>query len=303
MKINEIRAFIVLAKYLNYTKAADKLYITQPTLSKIIKRMEDNIGVKLFVRTKRSVELTEIGKSLLCSFQQIIEIYDNLINEVEKYTSCKTGELKIGMLYYAIEEYISRPVKIFRKKYPNIKLSLFSYQPNPLINDLLNDKIDIGLIFDINFEKSDQLIFHKICKEKLIIATSPNHWIALRNCISIAELQDENIVLIDDVQKIFQSKFFKSYNNSKHRKIILAEHIDTLKFTLQETNGLTVVASHIRNMNRNNFALIDIKDDDDNCYIDMAFAYKKNNSNPIIPLFLAHIDNEFKNVKSICVNN
>lgn len=301
MKIDDIRSYLVLAEVKNFTKASDQLFITQPTLSKAIFRMEEELGFRLLVRDTHGVELTEMGKLAVIKFEQIVEIYDEFLNEVENLKSCESGELKIGMLYYAIDEYISGPVKELREKCPNLQIFLHSYQPNWLIEDLLNDKIDIGLIFDVEFKGSDQLHFHKVCKEKLIVAVSSNNPLASKKVVSISEIRDKPIVMIDDVQKSFQTKFFEEHNFLKNT-VTLTEHIDTLKFTLEETKGLTVVASHVRNMNRSNIAFLDI-DEEEGCCVDMTFAYKKNNSNPAIPLLLSLVDKSFSKIKFFCVND
>ncbi|PKM85288.1 MAG: hypothetical protein CVU86_03245 [Firmicutes bacterium HGW-Firmicutes-11] len=299
MKISYMRAYIELVNNLNFTRAANELFLTQPTLSKYILRIEETLGVQLLIRSKHSVELTVMGRIVFDEFQEIVKKYDDLLNKVSVCSMCNEGELKLGMLYYAIKEYITPTVNSFKEKHPNIKLSFFSYQPNPLINDLLNDAIDVGLIFHLDFEGSDQLYFHKICQEKFVIAVSKEHRLAMQKRISLKELKDENIVIIDDIQKNFQTKFFKTHN-IKPQNIILTKHIDTLEFTLHDSNGVAVVASHIKCMNRSNMVLLDIAEEE-NCYVDMAFAYKKNNINPAIPLFLKVIDQIFKGSKSFNV--
>lgn len=301
MKIDDIRSFLVLVESKNFTKAAHQLFITQPTLSKAIFRMEKKLGIQLLIRDTHSVELTEIGKLAMIKFEQVVKLYDEFLSEIEKFKSFKSGELKIGMLYYAIDEYVTSPIKKIREKYPNIQIHLHSYQPNPLIEDLFNDKIDIGLMFNVEFKDSDQLYFHKVCKEKLIFAMSSNDPLASREVVSISEIINKPIVMIDDIQKSFQVKFFKDHGLLKNT-VTLTDHIDTLKFTLAETKGIAVVASHIRNMTKSNIALLDI-DEEEGCCLDMAFIYKKSNCNPAIPLFLSLVDQSFSKVKPFCVSD
>lgn len=300
MKISDMHAFNTLAKHLNFTRAANELFITQPTLSKYILRIEDELSVTLFVRTKHGVELTEIGQIVHETFKDIVERYSILQGKIVPHT-INNGELKIGMLYYAINEYISPVLKASRRKFPDANFLLFSYQPNPLIKDLFDDKIDVGVVFNVDFDGSNDLIFHRFCKEKLVLAVSRNHRFANRESVSVKEIGNDNIVLIDDVQKTFQSRFFIK-NNVSLENVIMAEHIDTLEYTVHESNGIAVVASHIRNMIRNDIILVDIIEEQ-HSYIDMMLAYKKTNNNPMISLFCKQIDHVFKNIPYRWVQN
>ena len=298
MNIDHMRAYVTLANCLNFTKAANELFITQPTLSKYIFRIEEELGVQLFIRSTQNVELTETGKFIHKEFERIITQYALILDKVSLQKVSDNCSINIGMLYYAIEEYVT-PLIRQMQKYPDITINLFSYQPNPLINDLLNDKIDAGFIFNLDFPGSDELIFHKICREKMILAVSEKHRLSSRSQVSVKEIKNENIVVIKDVQKKFQSKFFLS-NNTNPKNIYEAEHIDTLYLTLNETNGIAVVASHIRNMQRKNIAFIDIEES--NCYIEMCLAYKRKNDNPAIPCVLSQLDAVFRGTKMLSVS-
>ena len=107
MKIEYMREYIVLANTLNFTNAANILFITQPALSRHIALVEEEIGAQLFIRTKHYVTLTRVGESVLKEFRQVIDQYDKLLNRIPQMNKGFTGELRIAMHHYAVESYMS----------------------------------------------------------------------------------------------------------------------------------------------------------------------------------------------------
>ncbi len=157
MKISYLREFIVLAKCLNFTKASDQLFIAQPTLSKHIALMEEELGFRLLTRTKHTVNLTVSGHTFLEASQKIIATYDEMLSDISRLSTGQIGEIRLGMLYYGIDEFIMPAVASLANKIPNLKLSLASYQPKALMEDLWSDKLDVVEYFNIDQPGYDQL--------------------------------------------------------------------------------------------------------------------------------------------------
>src|SRR5690625_2848964 len=97
MDIRHLEYFVEVAKHLNFTKAASSLHISQPSLSKAIKHMEGELGVPLFYRAFRQLELTDAGHALLQNAKQVLHSYQNLTSELNDLMNLKKGEIKIGI--------------------------------------------------------------------------------------------------------------------------------------------------------------------------------------------------------------
>lgn len=287
MNIKYMREYIALVENLNFTNTANKLFISQPSLSRHIAAIEEEIGAKLLVRTKHNVELTVIGKSVCEELKKIVEQYDDFIIRTSILLAGFSGELKIGMLYYCIDEYVTPIVKLFKIVYPNVKLTFVSTQPQQLKQYLLNDEVDVGISVnvDIDINTAELLRFNNLRREKLVAMVSSKNPYAARKSINISELKNETFVFgkqHTDLNNCVMKLLLK--NDISKDRFVFTDHIDTIPFAIQETNNVSIVPYHIRNMRRKDIVFINIESED--FFIDMAIAYKVSNNNPAIQLFL-----------------
>jgi DNA-binding transcriptional LysR family regulator len=293
MKIDYMREYIALVKNPNFTNTAEELFITQPALSRHIAFIEEEIGVQLLLRDKRKIELTAAGSLVYEEFQKIVELYDNLLKELDCYSSGVNGELRLGMLYYVIEKYFSDTVMLFKEKYPNVKLSFSSCQPYQIVEQLINDKIDLGLIMNSDFPRSKKLTFHNICSEKFVVLVSENHPFADRKSVALSELKDENFIFFQvDVELNHTIKKSLAERGIFPKKQCITEQVDTLPFTILQTDGICIMIRHMKDIQRKGIVTVDI--DDTDFQVDMSFAYKTGNKNPMIQLFLELTDHLFQ---------
>jgi len=292
LKISYMHEFIALAENLNYSHTAEELFISQPALSRHITAIETDIGIQLLKRTKHSVELTPMGMIVVSEFKKIIEQYENLLTKATLLSSGFTGKLKVGMLYYASDEYITPIMRFFKEKYPNIELLISSYQPMQLIQDLLNDKIDVGLTLHEYFPHADRLIFHDIRSEKLAVIVSDKHPFFSKESVDVADLDEQLFIFLGDQEwhRFCVERLLTNHGiGLKH--FTFTDQIDTVSFTIKETNGIFVVPHHLKSMSISNTAFLEINDSE--FFIDMALAYKVTNNNAAIPLFINNVNKIF----------
>lgn len=285
MNINYLQEYISLVENLNFTATANKLFITQPTLSRHLAYIEEELGVQLLSRTKHNVELTAIGKIVLEDFKKIVAQYDEIVTKTAMMTAGFDGELRIGMLYYAIDEYVTPITKLFKNRFPKVKLTYSSCQPHQLIDYLHNDKVDVGFIMDIPYNNPESIRFYDIYREKLVAMVSIGHSYAARKSINISELKNDTFVFGElhvDFNNYLQHLLKASGISSV--RFVYTDQVDTIPFAVEETNGVSIVPQHMKNMRREDMVLINIENDD--YFIDMALAYKISNNNPAIQLFL-----------------
>ncbi|TWH46242.1 LysR family transcriptional regulator [Sporomusa sp. KB1] len=295
MKISYLREFIVLAKCLNFTKASDQLFIAQPTLSKHIALMEEELGFRLLTRTKHTVNLTVSGHTFLEASQKIIATYDEMLSDISRLSTGQIGEIRLGMLYYGIDEFIMPAVASLANKIPNLKLSLASYQPKALMEDLWSDKLDVVEYFNIDQPGYDQLEFFDIGWQYFSVALPKNHHLAGRSEIKLSELDGENFIFQEQCPSLGNYiKQILTRKNVKIGKVILTEHVDTVSLTICATHAVSIVTRHTKAMHSTNISFVDIIDP--NVRIMMAFAYKKNTLNPCITPFLDVVKNCFPTI-------
>ncbi len=293
MRIEYIREYILLCSKLNYTATAKELYITQPVLSRHIAALEKDLGVNLLERNTQSVTLTPAGEYSLKEFSKIIDRYDLLKNKLEMLSNDHKAYLNIGALYYAFEEYVTPMLQIFNSSFPNVQLAIHSYQPHALINALLSDKIDLGLVMRMPFLQQN-IQFYKIMQEPLVAMVHSSHPLANESVLSIEKFRNQPVVLEQaDTEFSNYVKYLLLLHNFNPDCFAPSQQVDTLPFTLKETGGVTFVPEHIgSNIRIGDSRFIKLEERD--FAIDMCWAYKSNNDNPIIKIFLESSDRYFK---------
>ena len=190
INIELLKTFYVVAKCKNITKASEQLLISQSAVSKAIKNIEKQLNCNLFIRSKKGVSLTKEGEILFNSSEKIINI---LNNDLEKIMKTKTINILVGRVL--ADKVLMPYLKLFRKKYPNIRINLSSTDINGVMDKIKNCKADFALGYfidnlDENFEQK------KILKELHPIFVCNNSYQELiNNKIDIKDLEKYPFVI------------------------------------------------------------------------------------------------------------
>ncbi len=144
------KVFYNVAEFQNITKAAQNLYISQPAVTMSIKKLENQLETKLFVRNKKGVTLTSEGKVLFEYVKQAMESLRLGENKIENFKKLETGNIRIGIGTNLAKFFLAPHLEKFHKLYPKITVSLDTSMTDTLISKLEQDKIDIAIIADTN---------------------------------------------------------------------------------------------------------------------------------------------------------
>ena len=146
MESRHLHYFLVVAEELSFTHAAKKLNMAQPPLSVQIKRLETEIGVPLFTRTKRRVELTEAGKAFLAETRRVLSIVDRSVVMARDIGMGRRGILRLGAVATTIYSVVPSILRVFGKMYPDISIELSEMTVPQQIEALNNGDIDVGIL-------------------------------------------------------------------------------------------------------------------------------------------------------------
>lgn len=148
MELRILRYFLEIAREQNMTRAAERLHISQPSLSKEIKKLEEELGHRLFVRTNKNMHLTDEGMLLRRRAEDIVEMADKTVSEFSMLDSIKGGEIRIGCAESRLISYLARSVKSFREMYPDFVFHIFSGDTAPVTERLDRGVLDLALIVE-----------------------------------------------------------------------------------------------------------------------------------------------------------
>lgn len=209
MDLKLIKYFITLAEELNFGRAAERLYMTQPPLSRQIKKLEEQIGANLFHRTKHRVELTNAGKVFLKNAYQILDQFEQACISTRLTSVGQHSDLKIAFTGTAQD--IIPIIKVFRKKNPFIGIVLQQMNNASQIDALQENRIDLGLVSIPTTGK--MLNVNTIVSRKFMVALPESHPFASSlSLLYMHDLTDEHFIMtprsvgasyFDTVTKLF----------------------------------------------------------------------------------------------------
>jgi DNA-binding transcriptional LysR family regulator len=191
MELRQLRYFIIVSEELHFSRAAKRLHVSQPPLTRQIRQLEEELGVDLLYRTTRKVELTDAGQAFANEAREIMARVAHASGLAAQANRGVVGQLVLGYTP-ARSHIVAKAVKAFEKQYPNVRISLrdMSSQNIELIRD---GRIDLGFVA-LPVDASG-LVVESILRERYLIAMPKNHKLAKRRSISIRELAKEPSLL------------------------------------------------------------------------------------------------------------
>lgn len=289
----------MVAETLNFSRAADALFITQPALSRHIAKIEEKMGAKLFDRDTRNMELTEAGLIVYDKFVEILNAYECAKDQIAILSSGNHGIIKIHSPYYWTADYTEPILLQFSAMYPNYTTQIISCQPLTGMEQMLNKESDLCLSMDVNVEPDINIECFPFTYEKLSVIMRADHSLSQKNYMKLEELKDHTLILLDG--KSGYGKYNDLILNLLERrkiypqKIVYTQQIDTVGLDVKKTNGICIMPYGVRHMSRDYIRTIPLEDHD--CALPMCFYYRMDNNNSAIPVFLQVVSKVFQKDK------
>jgi DNA-binding transcriptional LysR family regulator len=193
VELRHLRSFLAVAEELHFGRAAARLHISQPPLSQQIRRLEDELGARLFRRTKRRVELTPAGQAVLMEARQTLAQAERTVRAARRAERGELGELVVGYVTSASYEPLPDVIRVFRKRFPDVELRLQNLRSVQQRQALVDKRIDVGFVRP---EVADpRLGYEAIWRESVVVALPGHHPLARRAIVRVAELATELFVV------------------------------------------------------------------------------------------------------------
>ena len=197
MNMIQMKYFITAAKCLNFTKAADKLFITQPALSRQIASMEAELNMQLFIRNNRSVRLTPAAVVLLEGFEKIYNEYNVTVAKALNSFQGLSGELNIGILDGTyVGDLFPGVLKHFANCYPNVKINLKNYSFNALVENLYSSKLDLIITLRFDVEHREKMKYRVIEETRDHVVVHKDHRLANASYVKLSDFKDDTFIMV-----------------------------------------------------------------------------------------------------------
>jgi DNA-binding transcriptional LysR family regulator len=299
-EIQHLRSFICVADHLNFTKAAEHLYISQSTLSKHIAAFEEQLGVQLFIRTHHSVRLTPPGVTLLEESRPLISKIGEVFERTRQSQIKVWGTLRIGCM--GLEHvFLPRILKHFGALYPQVNLDI-QVMPVPMINEALErQELDIGFNSFLSNDHNSKFQMREVRRARLCFLLPCNHPYANKYSLDLADLKQERFILMSPTTfPIGVDWFIQQCNLRGFTPNIVSQpaRVETLFWQVAAGLGISFWGYDpvFCQMLRHSISLVAMNGT--NAYGNIAIVWKSSNPNPIIPHFIKEFDGVKSNSKA-----
>jgi len=197
MELRHIRYFVAVAEALNFTKAASRLRVAQPALSRQVADLEDELGVDLLKRTSHGVALTAEGKLFLEEARGILQRVDESVTKVRALARGEFGELQVGYVPPLDLHILPRALAEFQKTTPGVKVVLHDRGSDELCNELRDGTLHLALMMRPSEEFTTGIEFEEIGRYPFFVAMASGHSLTRMKAISLETLAKQPLVVLD----------------------------------------------------------------------------------------------------------
>ena len=197
MNINQLECFFLFVRQGSFSKAATALHLTQPSISKMIQSLEDELCATLFIRSAKPVELTDAGSIILKEAEEIVTRFRNLSLELDDIVHLKKGKVRIGLPPISGSTVIPRILGEFNARYPGIQLQLSEYGSKKIQTELQAGSLDVGIVCCLPL-LNDNFASLPLIREPLKVIVHPRHSLANESLIDFAALAGESFILYSE---------------------------------------------------------------------------------------------------------
>ena len=192
MELRHLRYFVAVAEELNFTRAAEKLRLAQPSLTRQIHNLEAELGVRLLDRTKNQVSLTEEGKSFLVDARRLVALSVESVTAVQRFSRGESSQLNLGYLFKFNFDLLPSTLTTFYQTCPEIAVNLFDMSPAEQLRALETRKIDLGFVGlrpPAANKNMAALTWHCVAHHDVVVVLPAHHPLAKKSNIKMSDLK------------------------------------------------------------------------------------------------------------------
>lgn len=282
--IRQFRYFVALAETLHFGRAAERLNVTQPPLSRQIAALERELGVRLIDRGARHAQLTEAGRQLLEDARAAIAAFDQACRNTQAVGRGEMGALSIGFMMHAAYTVLPAIVRRYMDAYPRIDLTLKEIVPGALVGEVLAGRFDAGLLFSPGEVRGlETTVIHR---EALCLAVPASHRLATRSRVAAADVAGEPLIAspAEATPSLRDAIVAYCHRAGFEPQILLEAQLQsTLVNLVGEGLGIAFAPASMRKLGVAGVVLVDLEDAP---VIEHVVAWRPGNLNPALRPFL-----------------
>jgi LysR family hydrogen peroxide-inducible transcriptional activator len=240
LKLKDLHYLVALADTRHFGRAAERSFVSQPTLSAQLKKLEDYLGVQLIERAPKRVSLTAAGEEIVARARRIIEASDEIVELAKGHRDPLAGRLKLALLPTIGPYLLPHVAAKLRKQMPRLELMLYEYQTDLMLEKLHSGEIDVGIL--ALPVPMDGLDTYELYREPFSVAMPANHRLASRTSIKVEDLDHETLLLLEDGHCLRDQALEICAGSGVHEKQdFRATSLETLRQMVAAGVGITLL--------------------------------------------------------------
>jgi LysR family transcriptional regulator, benzoate and cis,cis-muconate-responsive activator of ben and cat genes len=195
VELRHLRYFVAVAEMENVSRAALKLHVSQPALSRQIRDLEDEIGFSLLERTAKSVRLTDAGRAFLDNARALLQNADEAVTKARAVASAEPTELHVGYSPIPTAEILPKTLQAFQRAMPNVHVRSHDWSIKDILDGIRDGRLQLGLIVPpAKASALHDVQYEELFQERISVAVAPQHQFARRRAVSISEVAAEPLI-------------------------------------------------------------------------------------------------------------
>jgi DNA-binding transcriptional LysR family regulator len=194
MELRHLRYFIAAAEEENVSRAALKLHVSQPGISRQIKDLEDEIGFQLFERSAKSLKLTEAGKVFLAEAKTILQRTDDAVKNARAVAAGAGGELHVGYAPSLTVKILPQALRAFQTQFPKVRVALHDLSTEEMLTQLREEKLHVALTVPPTKKLLRGLNFKLLARYSICVAVAPKHPLAKLKSVTLTQIAEEPLI-------------------------------------------------------------------------------------------------------------
>ncbi|MFC5468187.1 LysR family transcriptional regulator [Cohnella suwonensis] len=274
MELRQLEYFVAVCEELHFTRAAEKLHISQPSLSQQIRILEHEIGQPLFDRVGKKTIITESGNILLKYCYNVFHELEQARSAIAELKGLQRGSLKIGALHSVMNDLLPPAILAFHQSYPQVELSLFGLHNGDIIYKLLHNELDLGILF--YSESYDELQVTYLYDVKLAVVVPNDHPFADYEEIKLEQLHDVPLIALQESYYL-REHMDRVYMGSGivPRIVMESNTIDSIISMVEHGAGVSILPfPYLHSLKQTNIRVIPFEDP--NLTLQIGMAYRRN---------------------------
>jgi LysR family hydrogen peroxide-inducible transcriptional activator len=240
LKLKDLRYLVAVADTRHFGRAAERTFVSQPTLSAQLKKLEEYLGVQLIERAPKRVSLTAAGAEIVERARRIVEASEEIVELAKGHSDPLAGRIKLALLPTIGPYLLPHVAAKLRKQLPRLELMLYEYQTDVMLEKLHSGEIDVGILaLPVPLDGFESC---ELYKEPFMVAMPAAHRLAARASIKVSDLHDETLLLLEDGHCLRDQALEICSGSGMHeRQDFRATSLETLRQMVAAGVGITLL--------------------------------------------------------------